>query len=107
MGCGTFPLSFELGVALPDGAPILGVRMPDLGPIEGTAVATDDAGGKNPIAAIFPAQGFPSGELGLDQIPLLPINNSRVAILNIILRNLALIYLGDLVEEVYGVSLLK
>ena len=32
MGCGAFPFSFELGIALPNGAPILVVRMTDLGP---------------------------------------------------------------------------
>ena len=70
MGRPALFLALELSVALPNGAAVLAVGVPDLGSVKATAVATDDAGGKNAATAVAVAQPLPPSELGLNPVEL-------------------------------------
>ncbi len=107
MGCPAFFLTLELSIALPDGAAVLTVGMPDLGAVPATAVAADNAGGENSAAAVVTAQRLAPCELSLHHIKLIWGNDGLVALLYIILWNLALVDLHFLVQEVHREFLLR
>ena len=102
MGRLAFPLPSELLVALPNGAAVFAVG----GTVKAAAVAADDAGGENAAAAVAVTRPLPPRKLGLHLVKLLRINDGLVALLDVILRNLALVDLYFLIQEVDGEFLL-
>jgi len=106
MGRPALLLPGKLLVALPDGAAVLAVGVPYLGAVKAAAVAADDAGAKNAVAAVAMAQPLPAHELGLHLVKLLWVDDGLVALLNVILRDLALVDLHLFLQEIYREPLL-
>lgn len=80
-------------VALPDGAFVLIRGVPQLRAVKFAAVTADDSGAKNAVAAVFSPQCISPLELNLHHILLLRADNGRMAVFDIVLRNLALVEL--------------
>ena len=96
-----------LGVATPDGFSERPVGVPDLAAEKLAAVAAYQPGGEEATAAILPTDGLSAGELPLYHIPFAGRNDRRVAVLHIVLRNLALVFLHPFGEEVHGKGFLE
>ena len=100
-------LAGELAVAPPDGALVFVGGMPDLGTEVTTTVPADQPGGKYAVAAVAAPNSFPALQLTLHQLPLSRVNDGRVAVLHIILRHLALVFLLFLGEKIHRERLLQ
>ena len=81
--------AFELAVALVNHTAIFTVGMPNLRTKVTPAVSADDFRGVNAGAAVRFDASFP--ELRLYKIELIRRDNRRMAVLDIVLRNLSLI----------------
>lgn len=82
---GAFCFVFEFPVALPNYPAVLAVGVPDLRAIYTAAVPADDLAGEWGEAIMPPTQVFPPGNLQLNCFPLGWFDNSRVAVLHIVL----------------------
>ena len=80
--------------------------MPGLGAVIVTAVSANDMGCQYTLAAVASGKGSSAFDLCLDNGELPRLNNSRVAVLYIVLRNLSVIDNHFLCEEVDGVGFL-
>ena len=107
MRCLALFFTGELAVASPDGAPVFVGGMPDLGAKVTTTVSADQPGGKDAVAAVTASDGFPALQLSLHQLPFGGIDDGRVAVLHIILRHLALVFLLFLGEKIHRERLLQ
>ena len=107
MGGRTQLLVFELRIALPDGTLVLTGKMPHLAPIGPAAVSADQLVRKTALTALVPALlGTPLKFL-LYQIENFRRDNRRMAVFNVILRNLAIVPSGFLRQEFHRIGLLQ
>ena len=107
MRCPAFLIALEFAVTLPDHAAVLAVGMPHLGTVKFSAVTADDLRGKQPGAVMILPNCFSPLELRLYMIPFVRVDDGRVAVLNIVLRYLALIDFHFLLEKIHCEAFLK
>ena len=87
-------------VALPDDLPVGVVAVPDLRPVPAAAIAALNLTGKNADRALAVPALFAGGHQGLHHLEGLWIDNGLMIILDIVLRDFALIGLFLLGQEV-------
>ena len=97
----------EFAVALPDGAAVLVGGVPDLGTEEGTAILADQFGRKDALAAVGFAQSLPSGELCLNLLPFVRLNDGGMTARHIILWDFTLVGLHFLFQKIHRKLLLE
>lgn len=95
-----FAFALELVVALPGHPAIFVGAVPDLRAEVVTAVAADQATGKNGLSAVATAQRLSPGHLFLHPVEQERVDDCFVTVLHIILRRLALIDLPLFCEEI-------
>lgn len=86
-----FFIPLEFAIALPDRAAVFTGGVPHLCPVNLTAITADQLSGKGTIALGAPGAVFASGKFQLNSLPFLRTNDGRMAVLDIVLRNLALV----------------
>ena len=96
-----------LFITLPYHSPVRSVGMPHLTAIYAAAFSADNLPGKRICAARPPAVLLTAFQFILHKVKYLWLNNGRVAVRYIILRNLALVDLLLLCKEVYRVAFLQ
>ena len=94
-------------VALPDNLPVGVVAVPDLRPVPAAAVAALDLAGKDADRALAVPALFAGGHQGLHHLEGLRIDNGLMIILDIVLRDFALIGFFLLGQEVDCEGLLQ
>ncbi len=94
-------------VALPNHPPIGAIGMPHLATIKATTITTDYLANEYSRATQFLSNVFAPSNLFLRKFKDTQRNDSGMAILDEILRNLAFICFGFLGQEVYGKAFLQ
>lgn len=84
-------VAFEFAIALPDHPAVFAGRVPHLGAEEIAAVGTDKPRREDTVPAVFVAQCLAAGHLQLNDLPLVRRDDRLMALLDILLRGLALI----------------
>lgn len=100
-----FPLKFV--VTLPDDPAVTVGGVPGLGTENPAAVGTEDLPGEGAGLTMPIAAAFTSLQLCLDLFPFSRLDDGRMAVLHIILRNLAFVDLGFLGEKIYREGFLQ
>ena len=100
-----FPLKFV--VTLPDDPAVTVGGVPGLGTENPAAVATEDLPGEGAGLTVPSAAVFTPLQLRLYLLPFPRFDDGRMAVLHIILRNLAFVDLGFLGEKIYRKGFLK
>lgn len=100
-------VAVEFVIALPDDLPVGIVAVPDLRPIPTSAVAALDLAGENADRALAVPAFFAGGHQGLHHLECLRIDNGLVVVLDIVLRDFALVGLFLLGQEVDREGLLQ
>ena len=94
-------------IALPDGLPVFAVGMPDLRSVPAAAFAAFDLGGEGVDSAVVfltPATAF---HLALNHLEYVWVDDGFMVSLNVVLRNLALVDLCLLGQEIDSVGFLQ
>ena len=91
MRCLAALCAIEFIIALPDRAAVFVCRVPDLGAEELAAVTADDFTGENTAASVTPSEFLASGKFLLHPVKKLRCDDGFMAVLYIVLWNLALI----------------
>lgn len=99
-------LALEFVIALPDHPAVLVCAVPDLGAEVVATIAADQSGGKDALSAVTPAQRFPPGKFLLHPVEQQRVDDCLMAVLYIVLRDLALVDLHLLLQEIHGEALL-
>ena len=107
MGCTAVRITFVLGIALPDCPAVFAVRVPDLGAEDLTAIAADDFSGKGTVALGAAGACFAPSQFQLCFLPFSRLYDCLMAVFHIVLRNLALVDLPFLLQEIYCEFLLQ
>ena len=94
-------------IALPDDLPVGVVAVPDLRPVPAAAVAALDLAGENTDRALAVPALFAGGHQGLHHLEGLRIDNGLVVVLDVVLRDFALVGLFLLGQEVDREGLLQ
>lgn len=80
MGCGTFFVTLELSVALPDHPAVLAGRIPHLEAVETATITTGQSGSKQTVSTVPTAFALAPSNLGLHQIPLVWADDVGIAV---------------------------
>ena len=107
VGCFAFAFPFELAVALPDNTAVAVGGVPSLCSENISAVGTNDLPGEGAGLIVPVAAVFAPFQLHLNLLPFPGFDDGGVAVLHIILRDLSLIDLCFLGEEIHRKRLLK
>ncbi len=108
MRCGAAVfLVLELFVALPYRPFVLACGVPGLGTEETAAIFADEPCSEYAVSAVPSTEGFSSCHLKLHQFPILRWDDSIVGMLDVVLRNFAVVFLHLVLKEVYRKLLLK
>ena len=101
-------VAFVFVIAAPDCSPVLVGTVPDLTAIEGAAITAYDTRGKTAFAAVASFQTSAPFQLHLRQIEHLRADDCRMAVLSIILGNLAaVVYYKGFLDVIRAVGLLQ
>ena len=104
---GAFLCALKFMVALPYHTAVLAVGVPHLGTVWLSAITAENSARERTLREGVPGGLLPPAKLALYHIPRFCIDNGRVAVLHVILRNLAFVDLHLLGEVVGGESILK
>ena len=102
-----FYFALELMVALPYHTAVPAVGVPHLGAVRLSAITAEYSTGEWTLREISVCGFLPSAQLPLNHIPRSCVNDGRVAVLYVVLRNLALVDIHRFRKIIRGELLLK
>ena len=97
----------EAGVALPDGAAVFVIGVPHLAAVYAPAAAAENSPGEAMLAVVLAAQFSSPLQFQLHFLINLIAHDGRMAVLNVVLRHLALVDLHLLGQEIRAEGLLQ